>query len=40
MVLYGGERVLPFGESDEVKLWAVPLGMMAGEGIWRIKVQC
>ncbi|MEN9502185.1 MAG: hypothetical protein RI964_1470 [Pseudomonadota bacterium] len=30
MVLYGGERVLPFGESDGVRLWAVPLGMMAG----------
>ncbi len=32
MVLYGGERVLPFGESDGVRLWAVPLGMMAGVG--------
>ena len=30
IVLYAGERVLPFGESDGVKLWAVPLGMMAG----------
>jgi hypothetical protein len=30
MVLYAGEWVLPFGESDGVKLWAVPLGMMAG----------
>ena len=30
IVLYAGERVLPFGESDGVKLWAVPLGMLAG----------
>jgi len=32
MVLYAKERGLPFGESDGVKLWAVPLGMMAGGG--------
>lgn len=30
MVLYAGERALPFGECDGVGLWAVPLGMMAG----------
>ena len=30
MVLYAGERALPFGECDDVGLWAVPLGMMAG----------
>ena len=30
MVLYAGERALPFGECDGVELWAVPLGMMAG----------
>lgn len=30
MVLYAGERALPFGECDGVRLWAVPLGMMAG----------
>lgn len=30
MVLYAGERALPFGECDDVELWAMPLGMMAG----------
>ena len=30
MMLYAGERALPFGECDGVGLWAVPLGMMAG----------
>ena len=30
MLLYAGERALPFGECDGVGLWAVPLGMMAG----------
>ncbi len=30
IVLYAGERVLPFGETDGVKLWAVPLGMLGG----------
>jgi hypothetical protein len=28
IVLYAGERALPFGECEGVALWAVPLGMM------------
>lgn len=31
IVLYAGERVLPFGDTDGVKLWAVPLGILAGQ---------
>lgn len=30
IVLYSGERVLPFGEKAGVRLWAVPLGALAG----------
>lgn len=30
IVFYSGERVLPFGEKDGVKLWAVPFGALAG----------
>lgn len=30
IVFYSGDRVLPFGEKDGVKLWAVPFGMLAG----------
>lgn len=30
IVLYSGDRVLPFGEINGVCLWAVPLGILAG----------
>lgn len=30
IVFYSGDRVLPFGEKDGVKLWAVPFGVLAG----------
>ena len=30
IVFYSGDRVLPFGERDGVKLWAVPFGVLRG----------
>jgi hypothetical protein len=30
IVFYSGDKVLPFGEKNGVKLWAVPFGVLAG----------
>lgn len=30
IVFYSGERVLPFGEKDRVKLWVVSFGVLVG----------